>query len=100
MSSVDAPPGRDCSHLDNACLSTSIYLAQCSNRMGDIVADNICNAILNIRLNNTCYGSRTNSIAVSNLGMGKSFTVFFIQLKQNLAPFQNGLQVFLLRIVF
>lgn len=75
--------GRTADHLDNACFSASIHLEQCSTGIrDDFVNDNIGNAILNIRLNDICYGSRSNSIAVSNQGMGEPCFMLFIRLMQ------------------
>lgn len=39
-----------------------------------------------IRLDDICYGYRADCIAVGNLGMGKSCSLFFVQFKQYLAP--------------
>lgn len=74
-------------HVDNAGFGTSIHFTERSAGIGtDIVADNIHYTILDIRLDDICYGCRADCIAVGNLGMGKSCSLFFIQFKQYLAP--------------
>ena len=78
-------------HLDNACFGSSIHFTKRSAGIGaDIVEDNIRYAILDIRLDDICYGGRADCIAVCNLGMGKSCSLFFVQLKQYLAPLYNS----------
>lgn len=73
-------------HLDNAYFGSSIHFTKRSAGIGaDLVADNIRYTILNIRMDDICYGGRADCIAVGNLGMGKPCSLFFNQLKQYLA---------------
>lgn len=66
-------------HLDNACFGTSIHFTKRSAGIwADLVADNIRYAILDIRLDDICYGGRADCIAVGNLGMGKPCSLLFI----------------------
>ena len=75
--------GRTADPLANECFSASIHREQCSTGIrDDFVDDNIGNAILNIRLNDICYGSWSNSIDVSNQGMGEPCVMLFIRLMQ------------------
>ncbi len=59
---------RTTGHLNDTCLSASVQFAPCGTGIGaDVVADNIRYAILNIKLNDICYGSGTDCIAMGNL---------------------------------
>ncbi len=64
--------GRAASHLDNVRFGTPVHFSQDSTEIwADIVANDILYAILDIRLDDVGYGSRTDSIAVGKLGMSK-----------------------------
>lgn len=77
--------------LDDMCFGAPVYFPQRGTGIGaDIVTDDILYAILDIGLDNICYSSRANCIAVGDLGMSQSGSLFFVQLKQCLAALQNG----------
>ena len=79
---------RPTGHLNDTRLSASVQFAPCGAGIGvDVIADNIRYAVLNIRLNDICYGGRADCIAMGNLGMGKPCTMDFVQFKKYLAPF-------------
>ncbi len=81
--------GRAAGHPDGMCPGTPIHFPQCGARIwADIVTDNILYPILDVRLGDVGYGSRTDSIAVGKLGMGKPRPLVFIQPKQYLATLQ------------
>ena len=65
--------GRAAGHLDDARFGTPVHFPQGSAGIGaDIVADDILYAVLDVRLDDVGYGSRTDGIAVGKLGMGES----------------------------
>lgn len=68
---------RAAGHLDNVHLVAPIQFAPCSTGIRtDVIADNIRYAIRDIRFDDVSYGGRTNRIAVGNLGIGKSCSLF------------------------
>ena len=84
--------GRTAGHPDDMCLGTPIHFSQCGAGIwADIVTDNILYPILDVRLDDVGYGSRTDSIAVGKLGMDQAGPLSFVQLKQYLATFQYSL---------
>ena len=84
--------GRAAGHLDDARFGTPVHFPQGSAGIGaDIVADDILYAVLDVRLDDVGYGSRTDGIAVGKLGMGEPRPLSFVQFKQYLATLQYSL---------
>lgn len=69
---------RSANQLDDMCICTPIYFPQRGTGIGaDIVMDDILYTILDMRLDNICYDSRTDRIAVGKLGADQSVSLFF-----------------------
>ncbi len=77
---------RAAGYLNNTRFGTPVHFLQdCTGIGADIVTDDILYAIFDIRLDDICYSSRTDRIAVCKLSMGEPCSLFFVQLKQDLA---------------
>ncbi|NBI61374.1 hypothetical protein D3Z53_26165 [Lachnospiraceae bacterium] len=66
-------------NLNDMRFHTSIYFTACRSRIwADIIPDDVCDSFFHVRSNNICYSKLTNSVTVSNLGVGKPCPLLLI----------------------